>query len=687
MLPNSSAHRRRLVRSACRRLLLASIAIGALAPAGAAAEAAAPPASSAASADWLTTVNHYRAMAGLSAVTEAAAMSSAAQQHSCYMLANGMSHDEVPGRPGYTAEGDTAGNNGNVAVSSGLNATDGSHVELWMTGPFHAIGILRPNLDTVGFGACHDAATSPWKSGATLDVLRGLGAPVTRSTPILFPGDGTATSLDRFIAETPDPRTYCGYSGTVGLPLIAMMPEAVTGAVTATITGPNGPIETCALSGSNTDGAAQSILTGDNAVVAVPKSVLAPGKYSVQIVTGSRTVAWSFTVDPAAKVGVSTRGPVPVPTAAPAATSLAFEAVTPVRLADTREGLGASRLSAGQSARLQIGGRATVPAGAGAVSANFTVTGTAGAGYLTVWNCSAERPMASTVNFSAADTVANAASVPMDANGGICVYSPVDTDLVVDVSGYYEANGSDHFAAMTPTRLMDTRLGLGGAGRLAAGQTVALQVTAPDAVPAGSRAAVLNVTSVDPGADGFVTVYPCDMPRPLAAALNPKPGQIRPNLVITPLSSDGRVCIFSSNDVDLVVDATGYLSSAATWFTATAPFRFTDTREVRSVEMNAGTGGRLVQAGETVVLQIAGERGIPVGTTAVSVNLAVTDAIAAGFLTAYPCGARPTTSNVNYIPRAAASTGAVLQLSHSGQLCMYVSAPSHVIVDVNGWWS
>ena len=73
-------------------------------------------------------------------------MSAGAAAHSCYMLYNGISHDETPGLPGYTPEGDAAGNNGNVAVSSQINTSARSHVELWMSGPFHAIGILRPNL-------------------------------------------------------------------------------------------------------------------------------------------------------------------------------------------------------------------------------------------------------------------------------------------------------------------------------------------------------------------------------------------------------------------------------------------------------------------------------------------------------------------------------------------------------------
>ena len=87
-------------------------------------------------APWLSVVNYYRAMAGLGPVVENAALSPGAYNHSCYMLWNGITHDETPGLPGYTTSGDTAGNNSNVAVSSGYDATDRNHIDLWMTGPF-----------------------------------------------------------------------------------------------------------------------------------------------------------------------------------------------------------------------------------------------------------------------------------------------------------------------------------------------------------------------------------------------------------------------------------------------------------------------------------------------------------------------------------------------------------------------
>jgi hypothetical protein len=640
----------------------------------------AQPAFIATDADWLTTVNYFREMSGLMPVSENPTLSAGAYQHSCYMLANGISHYETAGKPGYTIEGEAAGRNGNVAVSSAFNAPARSHLELWMTGPFHAIGVLRPNLQTVGFGKCDSETSSPWRSGATLDVLRGLGARTPLATPIMFPGDGATTSLNKFIVETPDPLAFCGWSGTAGLPIIAMMPEAVTGNVTTSITGPNGAVETCGLSELNTTGDARAILDGDNAVLAIPKAPLAPGTYTVVITTQARTVSWSFTVDPAAALGPSAPSQ-----AQPSGSAVGFRALSPTRVVDTRDGLGATRLLAGVMKRVQIAGFGGVAARSDAVSANFTIVDPASAGYLTVWGCAGDRPVVSTSNFGAGEVSPNAATVPLDDAGGLCVYSNVATDLVVDVNGQYGAGGDARLSPIAPLRLLDTRQ---TDARVGAGQTVELQVGGVGGIPNGITAATLNVTSVDAEVSGYVTVYACDDDRPTVSNLNPRPGRARPNLVVTPVSASGTVCLYSMQDVDLVVDATGYLKpGSGKRFTPSTPFRLIDTRERSRPELQAGTAGSPVKAGQTITIQIAGSRGVPTSAKAVSLNLTVTGAARAGYLTAWPCGERPPTSTANYEPNDAVSNGAQLPLSSSGTLCVYSMQDAHVIVDVNGWWS
>ena len=634
-------------------------------------------------ADWLTTVNYYRAMAGLGSVVEDPTMSAGATQHSCYMLYNGISHDETPGLPGYTPEGDVAGNSGNVAVSSQINTSARSHIELWMSGPFHAIGILRHNLQSTGFGKCDLGATPTWHSGATLDVIRGLGSAPRPAAPILFPGNGATTNLDRFVVESPSPMTFCNWSGSAGLPIIAMMPEAAT-SPSASLVGPNGQsIEVCVLSAANTSGVASQILAGDNAVVIVPRSVLAPGTYSVAAATSARNVSWTFSVDPAAATGVAA----PVPVALPTSSPTGFAPLSPARIVDTRNSIGATRLNAGTVTRIQIAGLGGVPAGAKALLANVTVTGPSGPGYLTMWNCSASQPEVSTLNFSTNETVANAATIPLDVSGRLCAFSNMSAELLIDVGGYYATNAAGRYMPVAPARLADSRQGLGTPARLAAGQVVELPVVGVAGIPNNATAVALNVTGVGPSADSFITVFPCGE-LPPTSSLNPAAGKTTPNMVMAQVSPNGTVCFFASTDIDLLVDVVGYTSDAASnKFTPSAPFRFTDTRDGYRTEVNAGQNGAALAAGQTLVVQIAGVRGVPANAKAISANLTAVDSANAGYIAAFPCGAVPSTSNVNYEAAAAIANAAQLPLSADGSICIYTTASAQVIIDVNGWWS
>ena len=221
----------------------------------------------------------------------------------------------------------------------------------------------------------------------------------------------------------------------------------------------------------------------------------------------------------------------------------------------------------------------------------------------------------STSNFSGGDIAPNAATIPLDATGGLCVYANVGTDLVIDVNGHYGSTGDSRFTPITPVRLLDTRE---SDARLGDGETVELQVGGVGGIPAGVAAVTLNVTSVDPSLAGYVTVYACGGDRPTVSNLNPRPGRVRPNLVVTPVSSGGKVCLYSLQDVDLVVDVTGYMKvgTPASEFTPSTPFRLIDTRERSRPELQAGTGGDQVHAGQTLEIQIAGARGVPGDATA-----------------------------------------------------------------------
>jgi hypothetical protein len=77
-------------------------------------------------------------------------------------------------------------------------------------------------------------------------------------------------------------------------------------------------------------------------------------------------------------------------------------------------------------------------------------------------------------------------------------------------------------------------------------------------VPQAIRAAVLNITVTESLGTGFVTVYPCGTPRPLASTLNYGRGNTVANLAVATTSPDGKVCIYTQRAVHLIVDLSGY---------------------------------------------------------------------------------------------------------------------------------
>jgi peptidoglycan hydrolase-like amidase len=98
---------------------------------------------------------------------------------------------------------------------------------------------------------------------------------------------------------------------------------------------------------------------------------------------------------------------------------------------------------------------------------------------------------------------------------------------------------------------------------------------------AGEVSAVsLNVTATGAGRRGFVTVWPCGSPRPVASNLNFLPGQSVANAVLAPVDATGEVCLYAHDAVDLVVDVSGWFVRAGdgSGLSTRVPERIVDTR-------------------------------------------------------------------------------------------------------------
>ena len=135
-----------------------------------------------------------------------------------------------------------------------------------------------------------------------------------------------------------------------------------------------------------------------------------------------------------------------------------FIAITPCRVVDTRSGagfigaFGPPSLFAGASRTFPIQSSSTcsIPATALAYSFNVTVVPPGYLGFITVYPTGQAVPNASTLNDYLGTVVANAAIVPAGNNGSVNVFSHDQTDLIIDINGYY-AQESGSGAATTVT--------------------------------------------------------------------------------------------------------------------------------------------------------------------------------------------------------------------------------------------
>ncbi|MFJ9548449.1 hypothetical protein [Streptomyces erythrochromogenes] len=245
------------------------------------------------------------------------------------------------------------------------------------------------------------------------------------------------------------------------------------------------------------------------------------------------------------------------------------------------------------------------------------------------------------------------------------------------------------FTPHAPTRLLDTRSGVGGSNRPVGPYGVArVKVGGNSGIPADATAVALNLTVVSPRSGGHITAYPSGTVQPTTSNVNFVAGQTVPNMTIVPVGADGYVELAnrSYGDVDLVADVTGYFSRSATagGYTSLDPFRIADSRT------GQGTWGQ-VAGQSTFALQVAGNGAIPAsGVTAVALNVTATAPRGAGHLTVFPTGQEaPNTSNVNFKAGQTIANSVIVPVGPDGRINVRNGAwdPADVIVDVVGYYS
>ena len=112
-----------------------------------------------------------------------------------------------------------------------------------------------------------------------------------------------------------------------------------------------------------------------------------------------------------------------------------------------------------------------------------------------------------------------------------------------------------------------------------------------------------------------------------------------------------------------------------------APSEYLPLDPVRVLDTRRPPGARLA-AGGVQTIALAGL--VPANSRAVAVSLTSADPAAQGFLTADACGQRPDASSANFAPGGARAAFAVVPLDADGRLCVYSSAATDLIVDLQG---
>lgn len=351
-----------------------------------------------------------------------------------------------------------------------------------------------------------------------------------------------------------------------------------------------------------------------------------------------------------------------------------FTANTPVRVLDTRFGVGAPAGKVGPEGYLMLDLSSQVPEYATAVVLNLTGVSPSVATYLTAWPADAELPGVSNLNLRAGEVRANAVTVPLAEGGLINLRNHLGTThIIADLAGYYAPETGSGFTAQSPVRVLDTRT---SGGPLGPGGTRTINFSSR--VPADATAVTFNLTGVGASTLTAIGAYPAGAQRPEASVLNLAPNQATPNLVTVALGTNRSVTLYNSaGNTQLVADLSGYYtSSGGNPYYQVTPNRVLDSRFGTPLPANSW-------------FEVELNTDLPAAATAVTFNLTGTEPSALTYLTVYPTGTGlPNASNLNLAAGQSAANLVTVALGTNKGVNIYnAQGSTHVLMDLAGYFA
>ncbi len=385
-------------------------------------------------------------------------------------------------------------------------------------------------------------------------------------TGVMTPGDGRSSSGNGYTRRATLLNHQLKVTGVAGIPAAGV--SAVLLNVTAIASSSGGflsayprPPATDALGGIFADQATFGVIPGtSNLNFALGE--ITPNLVLVKVGAGG-TIRFNYSGFAGMHVLADVAGYFDTSAALTAPGGLGFTGIPPVRLMDTRNGIGDTigRFHPGDNRALLVAGTKGIPANAKSVVVNITSAYAPLGGYVTAYPDGEALPIASNLNVFAGGTRANSAVVKVGTNGKIRLAAfESDMDLIVDIFGYYSAGGG-FTTIMDPVRVFDTRNGLHTTiGQLGPGESRNVQIGGLGGVPSGAKAVIVNITVTDPSAGGWLTLWPAGQPRPTVSTLNWFPGRTVPNMAIVAVGANGQLSIYNdSGNAGVIVDVFGYV--------------------------------------------------------------------------------------------------------------------------------
>lgn len=200
------------------------------------------------------------------------------------------------------------------------------------------------------------------------------------------------------------------------------------------------------------------------------------------------------------------------------------------------------------------------------VLVNVIVSDAAGPGVVIVWGGGRDEPTAPTAQVaSTCDTVVKLTLVPIGTDGTLKVATTTAARVRLDVVGALVAAprgaSGGRLVPLNPRRVLDTAESQGAAGPLPADGQVELTIAGQAGVPLGASAALLQLTATEGTPPGIVTAWATGAGGTDAPALVvPPAGWATSNLVLAPLSSQGKLTLRTTAPVNLTAELVGWLT-------------------------------------------------------------------------------------------------------------------------------